>query len=125
MSRTILIRLSALLLTLAGAWTAYTFQGKGAAKGKQEKQPPAPLNLIKVADDLFMIEGSGGNVAIYTTDEGAILVDDKFDQNFDEIMANVKKVTPLPVKYVINTHHHGDHTGSNAKMLPVTEVIAH
>ena len=40
-------------------------------------------------------------------------------------MANIKKVTTQPLKYVINTHSHGDHTGSNAKMLPIAEVIAH
>jgi len=123
MTRTILVRLSALLLTLGAAWTAYTFQGKQAAPAA--KEPPPPLNLIKVADDLYMIEGSGGNSVVYVTDEGVILVDDKFDQNFDEIMANIKKVTTQPLKYVINTHSHGDHTGSNAKMLPIAEVIAH
>jgi len=124
MSRTIFTRLSALLLTLAGAWTAYTFQGKQAA-APAAKAPPAPLVLNKVADDLYMIEGSGGNSTVYVTDEGVILVDDKFDQNFDEIMANIKKVTNQPLKYVINTHTHGDHTGSNAKMLPIAEIIAH
>ena len=60
------------------------------------------------------------------TDEGVILVDDKFDQDYDQILASVKKVTNRPVKYVINTHHHGDHSGSNAKMLAGgVEVLMH
>ena len=88
-------------------------------------EPPPPFSLVKVADDLYDIVGSGGNVAVYVTDEGAIVIDDKFERNFDEIMANVKKVTDKPVRYVMSTHHHGDHTGSSAKFLPFAEIIAH
>ena len=115
--RTVSIRISATLLLLAGAWTAYTQQGK---------QAPPPLSLVKVFDDLYVLQNNGaGNVAVYITDEGVILVDDKFENNFDEIMANVKKVTDKPVRYVMSTHHHGDHTGSSAKFLPFAEIIAH
>ena len=104
-------------MLLAGAWTAYTQQGK---------QAPPPMTLVKLYDDLYVLQNNGaGNVAIYVTEEGVILVDDKFDQNFDEIMANVKKVTDKPVKYLMSTHHHGDHTGSSARFLPTTEIIAH
>jgi hypothetical protein len=87
MNHTLFIRLAAGVLALGCGWIAYT-QNQG-------KQPPAPtpLNTIKVADDLYMLEGSGGNVAIYVTDEGVILVDDKFTQDFDNIVAGVKKVT--------------------------------
>jgi glyoxylase-like metal-dependent hydrolase (beta-lactamase superfamily II) len=89
-------------------------------------QPPPPLALVKVADDLYSIEGSGGNVAVYLTDEGAIVIDDKFERNSDEILANVKKITDKPVRYVLNTHHHGDHSGGNAKMLAAGyEVLLH
>jgi cyclase len=117
MKKTLAVRLAAGVLAFMGAWTAYT-QNKG-------KEAP-PLNLVQVADDLYSIEGGGaGNVGVYITDEGVILVDDKFDQNFDEIMANVKKVTEKPVKYVMSTHHHGDHTGSSAKFLPFAEIVAH
>ena len=70
-------------------------------------------------------EGDGGNVAIYITNEGVILVDDKFEYDYNDIMDKVKSVTSQPVRYVLNTHHHGDHTGSNAKFPPSTEFIAH
>jgi glyoxylase-like metal-dependent hydrolase (beta-lactamase superfamily II) len=53
-------------------------------------------------------------------------VDDKFDVDHDNILAMVKTVTNQPVKYVINTHHHGDHTGGNAKMQAMNiQVVAH
>jgi len=114
MSRTLVVRFSAAILVLMGSYAAYTQQGK---------QPNNKLN--KLTDDLYEIEGDGGNVAIYVTNEGAILVDDKFEYDFNDIMAKVKSVTNLPVKYVMSTHHHGDHTGSNEKLLPTAEIIAH
>ncbi len=86
-------------------------------------QPPQ-LTLNKVKDDLYEIEGDGGNVAVYITGEGVILVDDKFEQDFESIMAKVKSVTSQPVKYVLSTHYHSDHTGGNAKFLPTAEIIS-
>ena len=68
--------------------------------------------------------GDGGNVAVLVTNEGVILVDDKFDQDHGAIMGQVKSVTNQPVKYVFNTHYHADHSGGNAKFLPIAEVIS-
>jgi glyoxylase-like metal-dependent hydrolase (beta-lactamase superfamily II) len=113
MSRTLLLRLSAGILLVAGSWIAYT----------QSRQASNKLN--KIADDLYEIEGDGGNVAIYITNEGVILVDDKFEYDYNDIVDKVKSVTSQPIRYVLNTHHHGDHTGSNAKFPPSTEIIAH
>ena len=84
-----------------------------AGQGKQQ----ANNKLNKITDDLYEIEGDGGNVAFYITNEGVIVVDDKFEYDFNDIMAKIKSVTSQPVKYVLNTHHHGDHTGSNAQLL--------
>lgn len=119
MNKLVALRLGFATLALGSTWVAFTQQGGGL-------QPPPPLALVKVADDLYSIEGNGGNVAVYVTDEGAIVIDDKFERNHAEIMANVKKVTDKPVRYLINTHHHGDHTGGNAKMLAAgVEVLLH
>ncbi len=97
------------------SWVAYT-QNQG-------KQPPA-LTLNKVKDDLYEIEGDGGNVAVYITNEGVILIDDKYDQDHDQIMQKVKSVTNQPVKYIMSTHYHADHSGGNAKFLPTAEIIS-
>lgn len=83
------------------------------------------LTIERVKDGLYVIFGSGGNVGVRVTSEGVILVDDKYPQNFDEIQGLVRSVTGLPVRYVLNTHHHGDHSGGNAQYLPLAEVIAH
>jgi cyclase len=95
-----------------------------AAVQAQQTQNPA-LKIEKVKDNLYVISESGGNVAVRVTPEGVILIDDKFERNFDEIMARVKSVTGMPVKYVINTHQHGDHTGSNVQFIKTAEIIAH
>ena len=100
---------------LQGAWVVYT----------QTSKPPGPLRIQKVKDDLFMISGEGGNVAVYVTSEGVVLVDDMFDRNHTDILAQVKSVTDKPLRYVINTHQHDDHAGGDLKMLPIAEVIAH
>jgi len=95
-------------LALAGA---YVF-GQGQPQ-------PSKLDVVKVKDDLFVIHNAvvPGNTTVLVTNEGVVLVDDKFAIDYDNIVAEVKKITPQPIKYVINTHHHGDHSGSNAKML--------
>lgn len=124
MKRPILVRLFAGFLALGGAWVAYTQNPQGKQAPTQTKAP-APFNLIKIADDLYVIDGGGaGNVAVYITNEGVIMVDDKFEQHFDEIMANVKKVTNQPVKYILSTHYHADHSGGNTRWNSIAEIIS-
>ncbi|HUF75994.1 MAG TPA: MBL fold metallo-hydrolase [Longimicrobiales bacterium] len=83
------------------------------------------LTIEQVKDGLYVILGSGGNVGVRVTDEGVILVDDKFPQNFQDIQRLVRTVSDQPVRYVLNTHHHGDHSGGNIEYLGIAEVIAH
>jgi cyclase len=114
MSRTLIVRLSAGLLALAGAWVAYT----------QTKQGPPPLTLNKLTDDLYEIEGDGGNVAVYITNEGVIMVDDKYEPDFQNIVDKVKSVTNQPIKYILSTHYHADHSGGNTRFASVAEIIS-
>src|SRR5262247_3055891 len=69
---------------------------------------PSKLNTVRIADDLFVIHNDfvPGNTTALVTNEGVVLVDDKFEIDFPNIVAEVKKLTPQPIKYVINTHHH-------------------
>jgi glyoxylase-like metal-dependent hydrolase (beta-lactamase superfamily II) len=79
---------------------------------------PAQLELIKVRDDIYVISNVAvpGLVTALITNDGVLLVDDKFEIDHDGIIALLKTVTDQPVKYVINTHYHGDHSGGNAKL---------
>jgi glyoxylase-like metal-dependent hydrolase (beta-lactamase superfamily II) len=82
--------------------------------------------MEKVTANLYVIMGNGGNVAVMPTSEGVLLVDDKFAQDAPEIMAKVRTISDKPVRYVINTHQHGDHTGGNEAMLASSaEIIIH
>ena len=79
---------------------------------------PAKLSLVKVRDDVYVIRNPfvPGNTTAVITGEGVILVDDKFEIDHDNVVAMLKTVTNQPIKYVINTHYHADHSGGNAKL---------
>lgn len=103
------------MLALGGAWVAFT--------QNNAKQPPE-LKINKVFDDLYEIEGDGGNVAVYITNEGVIMVDDKYEQDHDQIMQKVKSVTNQPIKYILSTHYHADHSGGNTHFASEAEIIS-
>jgi cyclase len=79
---------------------------------------PSVLSTIKVKDDLFVIYNDlvPGNTTVLVTNQGLILVDNKFEIDFDNLMAQIRKISNQPIRYVINTHYHGDHSGGNPKM---------
>src|ERR1019366_9840315 len=110
MRGTLVLRLTALALFLS-IWIAWT----------RNQQAPASLALQKINNDLYVIalrKGvGGGNIAVYLTDDGVILVDDMFDRDYAVVMEQVRALSSKPVKYVLNTHQHEDHAGGNAKML--------
>ena len=107
------IALAALVGTAAAGVNAYT----------QQQAPP--LDISEVADGLYVIVGSGGNVAVRVTDDGVVVVDDKFEENYDEIVTRIESVTSQSVKYVLNTHHHGDHSGGNVRFEEFAQIVAH
>jgi glyoxylase-like metal-dependent hydrolase (beta-lactamase superfamily II) len=115
MKRVAVLGACAVAFIVQASWSVYT----------QTAKPPGPLRTERVKGDLYMVSGEGGNVALYTTSEGVVLVDDMFDRNHADILAQIKSVTNQPLRYVINTHQHDDHAGGDFKMLPIAEVIAH
>ena len=90
----------------------------------QQQRPP--LTMEKVTDNLYVIIGNGGNVAVMPTSEGVLLVDDKFAQDAPEIVAKVKTVSTQPIRYILNTHQHPDHTGGNQTLMTSgAEILIH
>lgn len=87
---------------------------------------PPEMTLVEVRDGIYTIRNAGsGNASLLVRDEGAILIDDKFPQDFDGIVGFVRSVTDAPLLYVINTHLHPDHVGGNPAMQGIgAHVVA-
>jgi cyclase len=106
---------------------------QGGARGAQTAAAPELPRLVKVKDDVYVIQNvantvaeigpNGGNVTIYLTDEGVLLVDSKNERMHDDIVAKVKTLTDRPIKYVILTHNHGDHAAGAAKMQAIGATV--
>ncbi len=96
-----------------------------AAGGRAAPQPQA---IQQVKPGLYMITGAGGNTTVRVTNQGLIVVDGKLpgQANYDALMALIKGVSDQPIKYLIVTHHHADHTGNNQRFLDAgVQVVAH
>jgi cyclase len=106
-----------------------------AAAGYQAPAPQAALpDLVRVKDNLYMIEASspadrslftGGNTGVFITGAGVVVVDTKLANYGRQILDKIKKVTDKPVITIINTHSHGDHTGSNEGFPATVDIVAH
>src|SRR5215468_3535449 len=72
------------------------------------------VKTIDLGNKTYMLQGAGGNVTVAVGSDGYIQVDGQFAPMHDKLKAAVEKLTPQPIKYLINTHYHGDHTGGNA-----------
>lgn len=67
----------------------------------------------KITDKIFMLEGSGGNIGVITGNDGTVIIDDQFAPLSEKIKTSLKALSANPVRFVINTHYHGDHVGGN------------
>jgi len=77
---------------------------------------PIEIRTEQVADGLYVLFGAGGNIGLSVGEDGAFLVDDQFAPLTEKILAAVAEVTDQPVRWVLNTHWHGDHTGGNENL---------
>ena len=83
------------------------------------------IKVTKVAGSVYMLEGSGGNIGVSVGDDGIVIVDDQFAPLAPKIKAALKGITDKPIRFVLNTHFHGDHTGGNAQFGVDAPIIAH
>src|SRR6202047_459179 len=88
---------------------------RAAAQEKTPDWSTVQIKVTKVSGNIYMLEGEGGNIAASVGEDGIVIVDDEFAPLADKIQAALKnlKITDKPVRFVINTHYHGDHTGGN------------
>ena len=85
-----------------------------AAYAQQQDFSKVEVKTTDLGNKTYLLEGAGGNVTIAVGTDGIIMVDSQFAPMHDKLKAAIEKISPLPVKYLINTHYHGDHTGGNA-----------
>jgi glyoxylase-like metal-dependent hydrolase (beta-lactamase superfamily II) len=107
----------------AGAQAPGREGGQGRGGGRGAPQVPGPIE--KVADNLYMIPGAGGNSGVFLTANGVVLVDTKNPNNGQLILDQIKTVTDKPITHIINTHTHGDHNGSNIFFPATVEIVTH
>src|SRR5436309_12996169 len=107
-----------MILSLAG--TALV-NGSAVVAQQQPDFSKVQIKATKVSGNIYMLEGQGGNIAASVGEDGIVIVDDQFAPLAEKIQATLKdlKITDKPVRFVINTHYHGDHTGGN---VPVTHA---
>lgn len=116
------------VIVLGGGLTAAVLSAQQAAapagQGRAAGPGFPPVGAIeKVADNLYMVPGQGGNTAVYVAANGVVLVDTKLANNGQAILDQVRSVTDKPVTHIVNTHTHGDHTGSNQFFPASVEIV--
>jgi len=82
------------------------------------------IKVTKVSGGVYMLEGAGGNIGASVGEDGIVVVDDQYAPLAERIQAALKGITDKPVRFVINTHYHEDHTGGNAFFQQQAPIIA-
>jgi cyclase len=91
----------------------------------QQAQPDVEIKTTHVAGAVYMLEGRGGNIGACVGPDGILIIDDQFAPLADKIRAALTALNPGPLKFILNTHYHGDHVGSNAIFGKEGTIIAH
>jgi glyoxylase-like metal-dependent hydrolase (beta-lactamase superfamily II) len=92
--------------------------------------PPTPpdyskvnVTTTKISDSLYTLDGAGGRVGVLVGKDGILVVDDEFAPLSDKLLASIHAISPAPIRFLVNTHVHGDHTGGNANFAKQGAVI--
>ncbi len=93
--------------------------------GQQQDFSKVEIKVSKVAGTVYMLQGAGGNIGVSVGDDGIVIVDDQFAPLAPKIRAALKGITDKPIRFILNTHYHGDHTGGNAEFSKDGPIIAH
>jgi len=83
------------------------------------------IKVIKANKNVYMLQGAGGNIGVLATETGLLLVDDQFAPLAERIESTMKNIVNKELKYIVNTHFHGDHTGSNSYFADKAPIFAH
>src|SRR5687767_12892788 len=101
------VLLSVAMVLGVGAWIP------GASA---QRLPESDLDVVQLRPDFYVIGGAGGNIVMQTGPQGVILVDSGSTEMADKVLATIRRLTPLPIRYIINTSMDADHVGGNEKL---------
>jgi len=96
-----------------------------AATEHHENAPDDPFKLKPLAGGVHALYGRGGNVGFLVGPDAVLVVDSQYKDLAPGIVKKIASVTDKPIKYLVNTHHHGDHVGGNATFQPIAVILAH
>ncbi|MEO8465355.1 MAG: MBL fold metallo-hydrolase [Gammaproteobacteria bacterium] len=111
----------ALLLALGAPAHAQT---PAAKRNTAPAAPPPTIDVWPVRDNVYMLVGAGGNTTVQVGPEGMLVVDTKLAAGSDALLTALRKISNAPIRYVVNTHHHGDHVGGNAVIAGAGSTVA-
>jgi len=94
-----------------------------AAPAQQTDYSKVEIKTTRIADDFYTLEGQGGTISVLTGPDGVLLVDSQFAALTDKLAAAVKAVSDQPIRFLVNTHVHGDHTGGNENFAKLGALI--
>ena len=94
------------------------------AAAQQQDFSKVEMKVVPVSGNIYMLQGAGGNIGVSAGPDGILIVDDQYAPLADKIRAALKGINPGKLKFVLNTHYHGDHTGSNLELGPEASIIA-
>lgn len=92
---------------------------------QQQDFSKVEIKVQKVQGTVYMLTGSGGNIGVSVGDDGIVIVDDEFAPLAPKIREALKSISTKPIKFILNTHFHGDHTGGNEVFAKDAPIIAH
>lgn len=95
------------------------------AAAQQQDFSKVEMKVIPVSGSVYMLQGAGGNIGVSAGPDGILIVDDQYAPLAEKIRAALKGINPGKLKFVLNTHWHGDHTGSNAAFSSEAPILAH
>ncbi len=95
------------------------------AAAQQDRFASVQIEATHVAGNVWMLTGAGGNIGASVGEDGILIVDDQFAPLADKISAALGKLGPGKLRFVVNTHFHGDHTGGNPEFGPEATIVAH
>ncbi len=97
----------------------------GVFAGQQPDFDKVEIKVHKIGGSVYMLEGAGGNIGVSVGEDGIVVIDDEFAPLAPKIKAALKGITDKPIRFLLNTHWHGDHTGGNEKFGQEATIIAH